>query len=180
MRLLPLLLLPSIQSLSISPFASDPPLSGVLRSHANISSNNKITSNSTQPLNELQVRCRVGDRLFPYRIEVEFCGPAISIACRMIRAMAASHEGQGSWNWVTLTPGRNCVAAFYVPLQAPPWMFPSLDSCYSTFEHILYVCGRSRNVNVGTVNVDELPDSFFPGTARDEEAPRYLMASKHL
>ena len=180
MRLLPLLLLPSVQSLAISPFASHPSLSGVLPSNANISSNKRITSNSTQSPNDERVRCGVADPVFPYSIETEFCGPAISIACRIIRAMAASEEGQGSWNWVTLTPGRNCAAAFYVPLEAHPSMFPSLDRCHSIFEHILHVCGRHRYANVGTMNVDVLPYSFLPGTAEDDDAPRYLMASKHL
>ena len=180
MRLLPLLLLASVQSLAITQFASAPSLSGVLPSNANISSNKNVTSNSTQPHNDEEVLCRVADPLFPYSIEVEFCGPAISIACRIIRAMAASQEGQGDWNWVTLTPGRKCVAAFYVPPQALPSMFPSLDYCHHIFEHILDVCGRNRYVNVGTINVDSLPYSFFPGTAERDDAPRYLMASKHL
>lgn len=181
MRLLRLLLLPSVQSLAISPYASHPSLSGVLPSGANISSNKNITSNSTQSLNnDMEVTCRVADPLFHYPIEVGFCGPAISIACRILRAVAASHESQGSWNWATLTPRRNCVAAFYVPLQAPPWMFPSLDECHSIFERILAVCGRSHHANVGTVNVADLPRSSWPGTAMGEGFPRYLMASKRL
>lgn len=181
MRLLRLLLLPSVQSLAISPFASNLSLSGGFHSNANISSERKITSNGAQSLNEMEISCKVADPLFPFGIEVESCGPAISIACRIIRAMATSHEGRESWNWVTLAPRRNCVAAYYVPLQARSWMFPlSLDACYSVFELILDKCGRSHYSNVGTVNVDALPNNSWPGTAYEEEFPRYLMASKRL
>ena len=180
MRLLRLLLFLTVQSLAISPFARNLSLSGVLPSNTNISSDKKITSNFTQSLSEREVVCRVADPFFPYGIEVGYCGPAISIACRTIRAMAASHEGRDSWNWVTLTPRRNCVAAFYVPIQTLSWMFPSLDDCYSIFEEILARCGRSRYANVGTLNIDDLPNASWPGTAREKALPRYLMASKRL
>ena len=181
MRPLWFLLVLSVQPLAILPFASNFSLSAALPSNANISSERKITSNGTQSLNEMQILCKVADPLFPLGIEVEYCGPAISIACRIIRTMAESHEGRGSWNWVTLAPRRNCVAAYYVPFEARPWMFPlTLDECYIIFERILYVCGRRHYTNVGTVNVDALPNDSWPGTAPEEEFPRYLMASKRL
>ena len=180
MRLLRLLLLPSVQSLAISPITSNASLFNVLPSSSNISSYNaNNTSNNTESLNEMEVMCRAIDRPFLTAIEVDYCGPAISIACRKLRFMAETHERQGAWNWVPLTPHLKCVAGFYVPLQARPWMFPSLDDCHSLiFEHILYVCGR--NSNVGTMNVDKLPNSTTPGTAVLEGYPRYLMASKLL
>lgn len=181
MRLLRLLLLSSIQSLTILPFASNLSLSGVVPSNANITSNKRITSNRTLSLNnEIEVACRAADPVLPYQIEVQSCGPAIAIACRIIRAVAASREGEGSWNWVTLTPRCNCVAAFYVPIRAPQWMFPSLAECYDIFERILHFCGYSRYQNVGTVNVKVLPRSSWPGTADDETTPRYLMAPGRL
>ena len=181
MRLLRLLLLPSVQSLAISPIASDASLSGVLHSDSYISSNNaNITSNNTQSSNEMQVICRAADPPFPTAIGVGFCGPAISIACRELRAMAETHERQGYWNWVTLTQELKCVAGFYVPLQAHPWMFPSLDDCHSLFEHIAYLCGRNERINVGTINVDNLPSSSTQGTALLEGFPRYLMSSETL
>ncbi len=182
MRLLQLLLLPSVHSLAVSPIASHASLSDVFPSDSNISSNNaNITSNNTQSPNEMQVICRAADPPYPWGIEVDLCGPAISIACRGIQAMAATHERQGVWNWVTLTPESNCVVGFLVPLEARPWMFPSLNDCHSLiFEHILYVCGRNQRVNVGTINIDRLPNTSTSGTAILEGHPRYLMASKTL
>lgn len=181
MRLLRLILLPSVQSLAISPIASEASLFGVLPSNSNISSNNSnITSNNTHSLNEDQVICKATDPHF-YPIELDFCGPAISIACRQIQFMAATHEGQGSWNWVTLEPEAKCVAGFYVPLEARPWMFPSLNECHKAiFRHILDVCGRYEEFNIGTINIDRLPDSSTPGTAILDGYPRYLMASMTL
>ena len=182
MRLLRLLLLSSVQSLAISPIANEASLLDVPSSDANISSNyTKMISNNTKSFNELQVICRAADPLCPYAIEVDLCGPAISIACRELLAMAASHERQGFWNWVTLTPEMNCVIGFFVPLEARPWMFPSLNECHSLiFEHILYVCGRIQRINVGAINIDRLPNSSTPGTAFRESYPRYLVAAKTL
>ena len=179
MRLLRLCLLPSVQSLAISPIANAS-LFGVLPSYSSILSNNaNITSDNTQSLNEMQVICRNADPSHPFAIEVDFCGPAISIACRALRAMAESHERLGLWNWVTLAPGTNCVAGFYVPIEARPWMFPSLEECHSLiFKHILYVCGQT--FNVGTMNIDMLPHASTPGTAILDGYPRYLMASETL
>ncbi len=182
MRLLRLLLLLSVQTLAISPFASNASLFDVLPSDSTISSNNaNITSNNTQSVKALRVTCRVAEPLVRYAIEVAFCGPVFSIACRNLRAMADSHERRGSWNWVTLNPDRNCVAGFYVPLSALPWMFPSLEDCHSLiFEHILYVCSHDPRINVGAVNVDDLPTSFSPGTPMEQGYPRYLIAAKRL
>ena len=171
MRLLRLLL-PSVHALAISPITSHASLFDVQPFHSNISSNN------TQSLNAMQVQCRAADPPFSDAIEAGFCGPAISIACRNLRAMARSHEREGFWNWVALTPERKCVAGFYVPSNALPWMFPSLDEChYLIFEYILYVCGRSQ---IGTANVDILPTSSTPGTPLEQGFPRYLMASEPL
>ena len=179
MRLLRVCLLPSVQSLAISPIANAS-LFAVLPSNYSILSNNaNITSNNTQSPNEMQVICRNADGRFA--IEVDFCGPAISIACRQLRAMAESYEGLGFWNWVTLAPKVNCVAGFYVPLEARAWMFPSLEECHSlVFEHILYACGQYRRFNIGTLNINELPNASAPGTAILEGYPRYLMASETL
>ena len=188
MRLSQLLLLSSVQSLAISPIANEASLFDVRPSDANISSNYvKMISNNTKSLNEMQVICRAADPFYPYAIDADFCGPAISIACRALRDMAVTrerqetHERQGLWNWVALTPEMNCAAGFFVPLEARPSMFPSLNDCHSLiFEHILYVCGRNQRINVGTINIDRLPSSSTPGTAIRESYPRYLMASKTL
>ena len=179
MRLLRLCLLPSIQSLAISPIANTS-LFGVLPSNSSsLSENANITSNNTQSPNEMQVICRNADPSHPLTIAVDFCGFAISIACRELRAMAESHERLGLWNWVTLAPGMNCVAGFYVPLEARPWMFPSLEECHSlVFGNILYVCGQT--FNVGTMNIAMLPNAATPGTAILDGYPRYLMASETL
>ena len=182
MRPLWLLLLPGVQSLIISPLASNASLSGVFPFNFNISSNNvNITANNTQSPNEMKVLCRVADPPSPYAIDVDFCGPAISMACRGILAMAVTHERQGLWNWVTLTPEVKCVAGFFVPLDAQRWMFPSLEECHTLiFEHILDVCGRDPLVDVGTLNIDELPNPYTSGTAIIEGYPRYLIASMTL
>ena len=177
MRLFRLCLLPSIQSLAVLPIANMS-LSGVLPSNSSFLSNNaNITSNNTQSPNAMQVICRNGDPSHPFAIEVDFCGFAISIACRELQAMAESRERLGLWNWVTLGPGMNCVAGFYVPLEARPWMFPSLEDCHSlVFGNILYVCGQT--FNVGTMNIAMLPNAATPGTAMQDGYPRYLMASE--
>ena len=181
MRLLRLLLLASVQSLVLSSFARNLSLSRVLPSDANITSNKRITSNLTLSFNnETAVECRAANPVLPYQIEVQSCGPAIAIACRIIRAVAVRREGEGSWTWVTLTPRRNCVAAFYVPIRAPQWTFPSLAECHDMFERIVHFCGYNRYENVGTVNVNHLPRSSWPGTAIDETTPRYLMAPGRL
>ena len=181
MRLLRLLLLASVQSLALSPSASNSSQSRVLPSDANITSNKRITSNRTLSLNnDFDVECRPADPVLPYHIDVQSCGPAIAIVCRIIRVVAVSREGEGSWIWVPLTAGWNCATAFYVPIRAPQWTFPSLAECHDTFERIVLYCGSSRYANVGTVNVYHLPRSSWPGTAIDETSPRYLLAPGRL
>ena len=181
MRLLRLLLLASVQSLALSPSASNSSLSRVLPSDANITSNKRITSNRTlSPNNDFDVECRPADHVLPYRMDVRSCGPAIAIICRIIRVVAVSREGEGFWTWVPLTAGWNCAAAFYIPIRAPESTFPSLAECHETFERIALSCGYLRYANVGTVNVNHLPRSSWPGTAIDETSPRYLMAPRRL
>lgn len=182
MRPLWLLLLPGVQSLVFSPIASNASLSGVFPFNFNLSSNNvNISANNTQSPNDMEVQCRIAASRFHYAIDVDFCGYAISMACREILAMAETHEGQGSWNWVRLTPEMKCVAGFFVPFDTRPWMYPSLEECHThIFEHILYVCGQDPVVDVGTLNIDELPNEYTSGTAIIEGYPRYLIAAMKL
>ena len=78
-------------------------------------------------------------------------------------------EARGTWIWSEIS---GCALGYYLPHRAP---VPSQHECeYGIFQPIRFECATDGRYNVGSLNVEQLPDFGSDGTGVLPRVGRYL------
>ena len=84
-------------------------------------------------------------------------------------------EAHDKWIWSEIS---GCALGYYLPYRAP---IPSQHECeYGIFQPIRFECATDGRYNVGSLNVEQLPDFGSDGTGVYPREGRYLMAPERL
>ena len=132
-------------------------------------------------ITETYIECkRAHPPLRPYT--PRSCFPLISSLCKELNTTPLSLIPRDFWVWTDLLPFPNCAVAYWIPGHATPEMIPTtLDDCVNgIFGRMVELCAGRPVSNVGSVNVDAVPDTFGPGTEREAGFPSFLVASEKL
>ena len=107
------------------------------------------------------------------------CTEIIRAACEPFSPNFPFPIWRDQWVWRSL---EGCSLAFYMPGDADRSMIPSVYECKKNiYGAMIERCGqRTDQYNVGTINVDTLPDTSSEGLPLIDGYPRYLMAYEEL
>ena len=100
------------------------------------------------------------------------CTNSITLVCNKL---TFPHATRDAWIWIVET---GCALGYFLPTGAE---VPSKVECeQDIFTAMVEDCGTRSQYNVGTINVEELPDLGGPGYPLTEGYPRYLLAPKRF
>lgn len=106
------------------------------------------------------------------------CLYASTTICHKLTQTRPSQLGRNRWQWEAL-PG--CALGFYLPRGAGPDTIPSMEECETDiYVSMIERCAFSSQFNVGSINVERLPERPHPGLPMTEGYPRYVMAPERL
>ncbi len=107
------------------------------------------------------------------------CREVIPAACEKLSPHFPFAVKRNEWVWTSL---EGCWLAYYMPREAPRFLFPSVNECKrQIYGAMIDKCTQTMDqYNLGTINVEIPPDTAGEGSPLQSGYPRYLMASKEL